>query len=235
MTLNKRFRAVIGALALAAALAVPAFAQDLGLGIWKTVGGAHVFSTWDPTFSSPTVLTYSSGNKTIVCTNCSTGGGEFSARGTSSHASGHFYFEVTVNNNDQTCCYLVGVANSLMVNTALPSGGTDSGGWNIASGTFQINGATIGTAATATTGVLGIDIDITNKLVYLRVGAAGNWNNSGTANPCTSTGGFSLATLSAFTLFPAWGDGFTSTGSVTINTGGSAFSGTVPACSTAWG
>lgn len=80
------------------------------------------------------------------------------------------------------------------------SGGNVGVGW-FGDGSVWTNSAAAlgGNAATdfsSASTLCTLMIDIDNKLLWVREGA-GNWNNSGTANPATGVGGISLASITA--------------------------------------
>ena len=67
-------------------------------------------------------------------------------------------------------------------------------------------------------------------MIWFRLGAAGNWNTSGTANPATGVGGLDLAPTGFGTAFDVYPFVYlnTSGNAITANFGGTAFTGTVP-------
>jgi hypothetical protein len=76
--------------------------------------------------------------------------------------------------------------------------------------------------------VIGVAVDVTAQLVWFRVAPSGNWNSSGTANPATGTGGFSINTVNlSAALFPLVAPGASGDGA-TANFGASSFTGSVP-------
>lgn len=107
--------------------------------------------------------------------------------------------------------------------------GSDCAYWN--DGTFNVNGGEIGAYTAFTTGgVAYLAVDLTGTVsaakVWVKFGAAGNWNGSGTNNPDTGVGanapGFSGAVLApaisffnvaAATILPqAYGHGLSTFG-----------------------
>jgi hypothetical protein len=86
--------------------------------------------------------------------------------------------------------------------------------------------------ATFTTGtVICYAIDLDGGLIWIRSGAAGNWNNSAANNPATGIGGQSLVGIGlgqGIDCYP-WVFLNSSANSITANFGGSAFIGAVPA------
>jgi hypothetical protein len=95
-------------------------------------------------------------------------------------------------------------------------------------GTVAANGSTIGTASTYASGnLLCFAVNLTLRQIWVRVGAAGNWNNSAIADPVARIGGFSWLTLSVGPIAPMCQ--FNSNGdAATFNFGASAFTGSVP-------
>ena len=158
------------------------------------------------------------------------------ARAADRQLSGKYYFEFTWNATPLITS-TVGVATGAATGAQSPSAagnpfciGIGSGG----GGTIYQNGVTlasgVGTIASGT--VMGVAVDLSFSAatpmgaVWIRVGAAGNWNGSALANPVTGAGGF-----------PLWGRGIPvyphtwlgqNGNQVTGNFGDSAFTGAVP-------
>ena len=95
------------------------------------------------------------------------------------------------------------------------------------SGNIWIDGANSGTSLGAFTHgqVVCYAIDFENDRAWLRLGAAGNWNNNASANPATNVGGLNIAGLPDGC--PA-GYCLSQTDVMTFNLGASAFVGAVP-------
>jgi hypothetical protein len=159
-----------------------------------------------------------------------TTGTDQGVRATDFKTAGKYYFEVTVNtitNADDG----VGIADSVASLTGIGAVPTHAA-LLFRSGSIWVNNSnTLGGFGTLSNGtVVGIAVDLDNETIWFRLGAAGNWNNSGTANPSTNTGGRSLssfATSGSTQIAPAVcikanGDNFTA------NFGDSAFTGTAP-------
>jgi hypothetical protein len=127
------------------------------------------------------------------------GGNYQYAFSTTSHATGKFYHEFTVNANNSGA-YDVG---SGITNTNGAVGGgvgigadTKSGGhWgNTGDGGFyQNNNAATASGVTYGTvnDVVGVAVDIGNNRIWYRVNG-GNWNGNPANNPATNTGGISI-------------------------------------------
>jgi Collagen triple helix repeat (20 copies) len=180
-------------------------------------GTASGTTTWST--SDLISVALSGGN--LVATVIGGGGG---VRTFDAHNSGKYYFEITyttVNTNSLSCG--IGLASTNL--TALGAGAA-----NVArtTGLIIVNGVGSGSSIGVITpgSVVGIAVDLTAQLIWFRLGASGNWNGSGTANPATGAGGVSISAISSGLLYPlmtgASGD------AVTANFGASAFSGAVP-------
>lgn len=173
-------------------------------------------TTWNPSDKSANI-TLTNSNLTATLSVSSANG----VRSTTSNSSGKWYFEITATNISAST-FRVGFANATQSLTALFGASANSGAYIANNGNFDINASVIGSSASWTTGaVLRIAVDFTNKLVWLAVGG-GNWNNSGTANPATGTGGFSLSTLSAGPYFIGF-SGNANTNAATMDPTGAAF------------
>jgi len=72
-------------------------------------------------------------------------------------------------------------------------------------------------------------VDLDNRKIWFRLAPSGNWNASGTANPATNTGGYTIpaGTMVPFVTFG--GTAGTAGHALTANFGASVFSGAVPA------
>jgi hypothetical protein len=127
-----------------------------------------------------------------------------SSFGTLSHASGKYYFEVTID------VYLtgniaVGVSNHLQLLGGTSPAGDGLGGVGgnsiavyAGGGAINMGNASQGNASSFPGGaVVGVAVDCTNKLIWFYNRANGKWNNgsSATQNPSTSTGGINFNTI----------------------------------------
>ena len=192
---------------------------------------AAPFSTWDATRNTAS-NTYSGGNLIVTCSNCT---GESNALDTNNKTSGKWYFEITNTVLSNTCCWIVGIANSSFGSTDNLDFSPNAVGYDNA-GNVKLNGALLSTLATYTTGsVICIAVDVANKLIWFRVGASGNWNNNASYDPGTGVGGINFAAISINNLYPAVSFGYTTTGQATLNVGASAFTGVVPSGFSPWG
>jgi hypothetical protein len=185
-----------------------------------TTTSPPAFTTWNPSDKSGINLT--GGDLTAT----SAVGGGAGVRAISSYSSGKRYFEITTTTLSSGYVGLALSSAVLSAGTTTNAIGLNAGGsvWlnNSLQGSWSLPG--LGGGA-----ILGIAIDLTNTLIWFRVGASGSWNAlSGTANnPATGTGGINYSTI-AGALFPWFSSAFTNGQVVTANFGATAFNGTVP-------
>lgn len=192
------------------------------------------YSTWNAAIN-PTQYAYTNGNLTAGCTGCGSaayGTGD----STSTHSTGKYYFETVVNFSGTPCCFSTGVVNA----AGLPSTGNSG---NVCgqvcfvpgSGQMQNAGATVVTFSVPATGtVVRWAIDETDAAIWIAMGCAGLWNNSGTATPATPATGVSITGFSGATLYLATVDGFSSGNTAVLNVGSGGFSCALPSGYTAW-
>lgn len=177
-------------------------------------------TTWNPSDKSAG-MTLSNGNLTA------TGGiGGNGVRAVHCLRSGKYYWEYTATTwTGSSACGL----NTGSATVTTPSAVTVIS--LNANGSLNVNnGISIAFGVRANGDVVCFAVDFDNQLVWVRVGAAGNWNNSASFNPATGVGGVSyLATpISVQTLYP-WAYSSGSGNAFTANFGDSAFTGAVPA------
>jgi len=197
------------------------------------VGGGTVYATFDGVNTNVSI----SGGGLIVT---HSGGGTYNgARSTMQKNSGKWYFEITkhlqVTPYDVIGILTVAGTYTNMVNDwtnslsdrafynpnydALIGPSGSSPGINLG-----------GTTAPSDPVTIGIAVDLDNDQIWFRYCPSGNWNNSGTANPATNTGGVNISALNTTTVSPAIGfNGSASSGEIfTGNFGASTFSSAVP-------
>ena len=182
-------------------------------------------TTWNQLDKGNTTL--SNGNLTTTA-----GTANYGCRTISSATAGKWYIELTLSAVSSTahfgfCTNAVSVLS--MTNS---TAGTFAVRQSIASGSNNIysGSATVaGTWPSITVGCA-IAIDLDARLVWVRNPPSGLWNNSGTADPATGVGGIAIASTSwsaGTRVYGYWAAGAGVTG--TLNAGGSAFVGAVPA------
>jgi len=183
-------------------------------------------TTWSTTDKTNITL---SGSNLIA-----TSGGGFSGVRTTDKFSvaGKYYFEITC--TTWTTGGVLGIANvnailgtvaSSPIGAAVtfPGGGINNNG--------NTTGLTLG--ARANGDIIGVAVDLDNKLVWFRVAPSGNWNGNASFSPATATGGSNIAAItSGMAICPFVGSS-TSTPSYTANFGDTAFSGSTPSGFTA--
>lgn len=166
----------------------------------------------------------------LIATATGTGAG---ARAVDKQIAGKFYWECTFNTvtNSITSC---GVANSLW-----PTG-TGIGILSLApvgtcglgrSGNVYVDGVIVGGiafGALANGNVICIAADFSARLIWFRLGAAGNWNMSASANPATGAGGVSISLGNGVAAYPVVNLQLINE-QITANFGDTAFTGAVPA------
>jgi hypothetical protein len=184
------------------------------------------FDTLNPTDfitrgSGGTGFVVSNGNLTITDGFTSDNASGNQIRSFSANALGKYYIEVTCTNVGQMSYSGPGLYDS--------TGALSS---SIERAVFCVNGYTGSTTMPSTTtgGVMCVAFDTVNKLIWYRTGAA-NWNNSGSANPSTGTGGISINSSLTGAYKIGVGmvqNGASPAGVFTFNFGASAFAEAVP-------
>jgi hypothetical protein len=195
-------------------------------------------TTWNPADKNANI-TLSNGNLTATSSGAST----TAVRSTSSFSSGKVYFEITLSTVQTNIA--VGFANS--TESLTPSSGI--GADNNALGFYAVSPAQAvylnasnlsnGTVASSNGDIVYFAIDFTAQKVWVSSavmrGASTPWNNAaiGSQNPSSSTGGLSFATMAAGPYFIIFNDSTGGAVSV-LNTGATAFNGTLPTGYSAW-
>jgi len=164
----------------------------------------------------------------LTATNTTTRG---NVRSTTSKSSGKFYFEHLLTTGSNGFDHGVGVANSTASLTTGPggSGGAHSVGQYGGNATIYINNSSVGTGTVCTlTNRMCVAVDFDNNRIWYRTNA-GNWNNSGSNDPATNTGGVDISSITgpffAFVSVEQSGGGNAVS---TINFGATAFTHTAP-------
>lgn len=155
-------------------------------------------TTFDP-YNKSGNFTLSGGN--LVATITSGSGPVFATR----LAGGPVYFEVNTSNAYSGSPRVgFGVGNTYISSSS--NLGTDNYGLGYdTNGNVYLNNAVLSAIATWSAGAnISVALDPKHQTVWFRVNG-GNWNNSGTANPATNTGGISLATMPGASYYPAVG------------------------------
>ena len=124
----------------------------------------------------------------LIMTNTGTG----SVRSIASASTGLKHYEVTLGAGVNAYDHAVGLGNSSASLTAGPgSPDTNSIAYYNGDANIYAGGGTAGStglSATAPGDVISVAVDLSNNAIWVRLNC-GNWNNSGTADPSTNTGG----------------------------------------------
>jgi hypothetical protein len=195
-------------------------------------------TTWNPSDKDASI-TLSNGNLTADSSILN----QFrSVRSTTSKSSGKVYFEIKITNNpggESTWMGGIMTANANLV--GYPGSDTNGVGaypWYGGGGLIYYNSSG-NAAANLNTGpgsmgkTVGIAFDIDSRLFWGTVDGT-HWNNTGTDNPATGSGGFSVTPTGPF--FIGWGGGFNTDGDsqATIQPDAASFAFAVPSGFAAW-
>ena len=185
-------------------------------------------TTWSTTDKGASITLTGSN---LIATSSSAG----SVRAADRQASGKFYWEYTYNITTANSSG-AGVAN------AFPSMATTSMQTQVGACILvrlglvyvdgvNVSGISFGTIANGT--VVCVAVDCTARLIWFRLGAAGNWNASASANPATGAGGVTITNFGiGLPVYPA--ASMAANGDqTTANFGNSAFTGSAPSGFTA--
>lgn len=166
----------------------------------------------------------------LIATLSSTG--NQSVRAIDKQVSGKFYWECTGNTLAGSLAG-VGIAAITAVLANSLSSGASAGTCSLNRNAGQIyvdgtivSGISLGAINSGTVVCVAFDCDA--RLIWFRLGAAGNWNASAPANPATGAGGVLTTIGRGIPAYPAITLGNTSGDQITANFGDSAFTGTVP-------
>lgn len=182
-------------------------------------------TTWNPADKGPNIV-LSNGNLTAACPS-----GANSVRGTSSHTTGKYYFEVLLGGTGGNLG--IGVALATMSTSGI--GPTGAAYENVANGAAFINGTNSGTVAiVAPTETCCVAVDFSNLKIWFRKNN-GTWDANVSHDPATNTGGFSLSAFSGSALFPVYASNSATGENGTANFGATAFTYSVPSGFSAWG
>jgi hypothetical protein len=188
-------------------------------------------TTWNPadkgttnTILSNANLTYGAGASNTTNDGC---------RSTVGRTTGKLYFELTTAGTSSTVMLGVGTSSAIFNVILSGSGGsfavytTNGHIWNNATDTtISIGAPTAGT-------VYCYAIDLVNMRGWIRKDG-GNWNNSGTANPATNTGGQDISWLSG-AVYVLVASNVNANPIVTANFGATSFAQAIPSGFAAFG
>lgn len=179
-------------------------------------------TTWNP--SDKTAGVTLSGSNLI---------GTFSAvglqqcRSVDYQVTGKFYWEYTFTNATNNAC---GIARGSVSGLGTAVATSVGAAFVNSAGSLNVDGAGVAALGAISNGnVVCFALDLDNRLIWVRLGAAGNWNNTVGANPATLTGGLAIpfgGGVPAYCVMS--GNNANPSGAITANFGDSAFTGTAP-------
>lgn len=186
-------------------------------------GGGGSTTTFDPANHSAGVTL--SGGNLVATANTTNTNGQI-ARAIASHSTGKYYneFVVTTAPGGNLAPGIINGSQSV-TNTFLGGTGNNSIGWYKNGQVFLNNSAVTTISAFVQGNTIEMAVDLGNTNIWFRV-LGGNWNNNGTANPATNTGGISISVITT-PVFPAV-DVEDNNDAFTANFGGSAYADTPP-------
>jgi len=188
-------------------------------------------TTWNPSdVGGSATFTLTNGNLTATITSAT---GSFNVRSVDRVSTGKYYWEITYG---ATYTALQGLGiSTISTNLGSSSNQTAANGLftaQVSNAGIYAGGVSTGISlGTITAGtVLCVALDMTNRLIWFRNGAAGNWNNNAGYSPAAGTGGVALTFCGPG--FPAYAFYTTSNAtngtSVIANFGATAYAGTAP-------
>jgi hypothetical protein len=178
------------------------------------------FTAWNP--GDRTNVTLSGSNLTATGVAAGNGG----VRSVNGFTSGKYYFEYTCT-TWAGLTMVLGVGNSsasLSSNTANQSVFYAGNGFIYINGAQQFPPAGI---APSNGDVICIALDLTNKLIWFRQGAAGSWNIAMGGSPSAGTGGLDISAITSPGIYALMAHN-SQAPVITANFGDSAFVGIVP-------
>jgi hypothetical protein len=194
------------------------------------VGLDSANTTWNPSDKSAN-CTLTGSN--LIATGAAAGTNW--TRAVDKQITGKFYWECTYNTNAGAGTGAGAAAPWASLVSGFSITPTSLGSFGlIHTGALYVDGSStgLGFGSIANGTVVCFAVDCAARLVWVRVGAAGNWNTVAANNPATGVGGVAISLGAGIPLYPA----AVLTGSaeqITANFGDTAFSGTVPSGFTA--
>lgn len=186
-------------------------------------------TSWNPA-DKHADLTLSNGELTV--TNVSVPTAFKSLRAIASSSTAKTYFECTLDVSGGPGGDVVGIGNASASLAGFTGGNVNSCGL-AGSNSVYLNNSPIAIVGSYLQGdTISIAVDLTAKLIWFRVNA-GNWNNSGAADPATGVNGIDIAAIAAGPYFPM-STAYTSADAWTANFGGTAYAQSVPAGFVNW-
>jgi hypothetical protein len=184
-----------------------------------------IYPTWNPADKGTTNTILSNGNLTYGAGSSNTTND--GCRSTQGITAGKFYFELTSAGSTTLTMLGVGLLSSVFGNILSGVGGSFA--VYIANGHIWDNATdtTISIGAASPGTVYCFAIDLINMRGWIRNGA-GNWNNSGTANPATNAGGQDISWMGSAAVYALVASNVNANPIVTANFGATSFAQAVP-------
>jgi hypothetical protein len=179
-------------------------------------------TTWNP--ADLLAMTLSGGNLLAASTAAAS-----AVRSVAHQATGKYYWEYTLTNINQLSTGY-GIANSSASLATVNSSQAANAAFVNFQGVIFFNGSNSGTniGQLANHGIVGVALDMTGKLLWLRSGAAGNWNGSSSNNPATGVGGLNISAIAGSGIYALFCTTAGTNEQCTANFGDAAFAGGVP-------
>lgn len=200
-----------------------------------TVTVTDVVATWDPATIASVTLSGSDLIATSAGGSGTTQGAHVAAA--NGQTAGKYYIEVTFTAGLGGANYGAGVGTTAATYANM---GNNALGGNMVfrSGNIYTNGSNSGSSLGARSAgdVIGVAIDLDNRKFWVKKvsGTPGNWNNSGSDDPATNTGGKTIPSGTMVPFCTFGGAGGSGSDVITLNPGISGLTGTAPSGFSAW-
>lgn len=188
------------------------------------------YPAWD--LATVASVTLSGGN--LIATNTGTTSTNQGAHVESSHSqtTGKYYFEAVITQGPGGGNVGFGIGTTTSTYTAMGNSAV-TGAEIYNSENIWVNGVNtginLGALLPGGSFLFAMAVDLTNRKIWFRKGAAGNWNANASYDPATNVGGVTIPSGAMIPFCNFGGTGGGSGNSWTANFGASAFTGTVPA------
>lgn len=199
-------------------------------------------STWNPADKGDTI-TLTNGNRTMTAADASFGR---AVRGTQGYSTGKRIVEFQLLENDSNYPWWGLATSSATINAYVTTSGdnqtfvgmylNDARVYIMVAGSSVYLGTTDFVTGANNLATVTVAADLDADLIWVAFNG-GNWNNNGSADPATGTGGWDYSAGPSGTLYPlAGGDAYSpGADSWLLNTGQVAFAKSIPSGFSAWG
>lgn len=183
---------------------------------------------WDNAFKGAGVNLSANGRTATF-----TGGPWVSTRATRGRSTGKHYFEVTLGGG-ALGNWMVGVSRAGEAAGNPLYAMTNAGGWRYDGRIYVGTGHAFTWPAFGSGDTMCVAMNVPARLIWIRIGAGGYWNNDPTADPTAGVGGLDLSALAAGTYYPTV-SGANAVPTFLLNTGHAPFVGVRPDDFYIWG